>query len=207
MSGQRTPGRPAAARDTLLKLLAPVVQDCGADLEDVQVTPAGKRRLVRVVVDADGGIGLDTVALVSQRVSAALDESAEADSALGGAPYVLEVSSPGVDRPLTEPRHWRRARGRLVTAVLREGGEVTGRVLRADEDHVVLRVDGAAGEDGSGNERELALADVARGRVQVEFSRPGHDEPTTEDGVEIDAEADDDAADDDAADDDQNDEE
>lgn len=168
-SGQRGSGRPGAARETLLQLLAPVVRECGADLEDVQVTPAGKRRLVRVVVDADGGIGLDDVALVSQRVSAVLDESADADRALGGAPYVLEVSSPGVDRPLTEPRHWRRARGRLVTATLREGGEVTGRVLRVDDEHVVLAV-------GDAGERELALEELAKARVQVEFSRPDGDE-------------------------------
>ncbi|HEU4674915.1 MAG TPA: ribosome maturation factor RimP [Motilibacteraceae bacterium] len=173
-SGGRGPGRPAAARETLLQLLEPVVLECGADLEDVQVTPAGKRRLVRVVVDADGGIGLDAVALVSQRVSSVLDESADADRALGGSPYVLEVSSPGVDRPLTEPRHWRRAHGRLVTATLREGGEVTGRVLRADEEQVVLAVGDA------GAERALALAEVAKGRVQVEFSRPGADEVPAE---------------------------
>lgn len=187
MSGQRMSGRPAAARETLLQLLAPVVAGSGVDLEDVQVTPAGKRRLVRVVVDADGGIGLDTVALVSQQVSTALDASAEADAALGGAPYVLEVSSPGIDRPLTEARHWRRARGRLVTAALREGGEVTGRVLRADEGSVVL----AVGEPAA--ERELALADVAAGRVQVEFSRPGTD---ASDDHHAEGPADDDPADD-----------
>ncbi|MGN6243613.1 MAG: ribosome maturation factor RimP [Motilibacteraceae bacterium] len=198
-SGDGGPGRPAAARETLLQLLAPVVLECGADLEDVQVTPAGKRRLVRVVVDADGGIGLDAVALVSQRVSTVLDESADADRALGGAPYVLEVSSPGVDRPLTEPRHWRRARGRLVTATLREGGEVTGRVLRADEEHVVLAVGEAARDRGAGDGdghhgdggRELALADIAKARVQVEFSRPDAPGGPTDDlEAEADAELD-----------------
>jgi ribosome maturation factor RimP len=194
-SGQRGGGRPAAARETLLQLLEPVVLECGADIEDVRVTPAGKRRLVRVVVDADGGIGLDAVALVSQRVSSVLDESADADRALGGAPYVLEVSSPGVDRPLTEPRHWRRAVGRLVTVVLREGGEVTGRVLRADDEHVVLAV-GEGGRDGAG-ERELALADVAKARVQVEFSRADAPGPAGEVDVdESDVEPDGDDTDD-----------
>ena len=60
----------ASDRDALVGLLGPVVSDSGLDLEDVVVTPAGKRRLVRVVVDQDGGVGLDTVARVSTAVSA-----------------------------------------------------------------------------------------------------------------------------------------
>src|SRR3954454_13188105 len=106
------------AREQLLQLLGPVVAEAGYDLEDVTVTSAGRRSLVRVTVDADGGIDLDAVAVVSRIVSDALDADAEnpkSPRALAGA-YVLEVSSPGVDRPLTEPRHWRRAVGRLVTA-------------------------------------------------------------------------------------------
>lgn len=169
-------GRPAA-RETLLPLLLPVVEAAGADLEDVEVTPAGKRRLVRVVVDTDGGVSLDTVAAVSQAVSAALDESPEADAALGGAPYVLEVTSPGVDRPLVAARHWRRNVGRLVTAVLAQGGEVTGRVRSADEAQVVL--------DTEAGPATLPLADVVRGRVQVEFSRPGGGADVDEDEDEV----------------------
>ena len=96
---------------TLRALLAPVVEGLGLDLEDVEVTAAGRRRRVCVVVDRDGGIDLDAVADVSKSVSDVLDAS----DALGSAPYVLEVTSPGVDRPLTQPRHWRRARGRLVS--------------------------------------------------------------------------------------------
>src|SRR5687768_13691585 len=108
----RTEVARAADRDSLLHLLAPVVADHGLDLEDVVVTLAGKRRLLRVVVERDGGVGLDTVAQVSSAVSRSLDDS----DVMGGLPYVLEVTSPGVDRPLTDPRHWRRATGRLVTA-------------------------------------------------------------------------------------------
>ena len=100
---RRGPGH--QTRAALLRLLEPVVAEAGFDLEDVLVTPAGKRRQVRVIVDGDGGVSLDDVAVVSQRVSAALDDSA----AMGSGPYVLEVTSPGVDRPLTQPRHWRRA--------------------------------------------------------------------------------------------------
>ena len=146
-------------RDDLLRLLGPVVADRGLDLEDVQVTPAGRRRLLRVVVDRDGGVPLDSVATVSTAVSAALDES----DAMGGTPYVLEVTSPGVDRPLTEPRHWRRARSRLVSVPLAEGGSLTARVLDADDDGLLLDVDGV--------ERRFAWTDVGSGRVQVEFNR------------------------------------
>lgn len=159
----------AASRDVLIRLLAPVVADRGLDLEDVQVTPAGKRRMLRVVVDQDGGIDLDEVATLSTAVSAALDES----DAMGGTPYVLEVTSPGVDRPLTEPRHWRRVRSRLVEATLADGGTVTGRVQDVGDDGVVLHV--------AGKDRALRWDELARGRVQVEFNRPaGPDEEREE---------------------------
>jgi ribosome maturation factor RimP len=137
-------------------VVEPVVIAAGCDLEDVVVRRAGSRHLVQVVVDKDGGISLDDVADVSRVVSDALDAS----DAIAGA-YVLEVGSPGVDRPLTEPRHWRRNVGRLV-AVHRNGAPlVTGRVLAADETTLRLDVDGT--------ETELALADVTKGAVQVEF--------------------------------------
>jgi ribosome maturation factor RimP len=142
-------------------LLEPVVAQIGYELEDLRVEPAGRRRLVRVIVDADGGVSLDGVAEVNQAVSAALDKA----DLMGSAPYVLEVSSPGVDRPLTEPRHWRRATGRLVTVPLAEGGELTGRVAGADDEKVVIAVDG--------EERSFGYGQVGRGKVQVEFRRDG----------------------------------
>jgi ribosome maturation factor RimP len=155
----------AAVRARVLAAVEPAVAASGADLEELVVSSAGRRRLVRLVVDRDGGLPLDDVADLSRSVSDALDSS----DAMGGAPYVLEVTSPGVDRPLTEPRHWRRNTGRLVRAVLRDGGEHTGRVLRADDDAVVLEVGGV--------ECSLPLAGVARGEVQVEFNRSGAAEP------------------------------
>ena len=111
-------GREPPTARTSCDCSTPVVAERGLDLEDVQVTPAGKRRLLRVVVDQDGGVGLDSVATVSTAVAAALDDS----DVMGGSPYVLEVTSPGVDRPLTQPRHWRRARSRLVEATVAEDG-------------------------------------------------------------------------------------
>ena len=143
----------------LAGLLGPVVSAVDLDLEGVEVTPAGRRRLLRVVVDRDGGIDLDDIATASHAISAALDAS----DAMGAQPYVLEVSSPGVDRPLTAPRHWRRARGRLVRAVLAGGEVVLGRVADVGDGTAVLDVDGAP--------RELAYAAVSSARVQVEFGR------------------------------------
>lgn len=161
----------SALRQRLVELLGPVVGGTGHDLEDVSITPAGRRSVVRVVVDrqaAGGGITLDDVAEVSQVVSAALDALDEREPGLLGASYTLEVSSPGVRRPLVEPRHWRRSAGRLVTASRRDGGTLTGRVLDADDERVVLDVDG--------DRREVPLAELAHGVVQVEFARAGEDE-------------------------------
>ena len=104
------------ATPRVLALLEPVVSAAGFDLEDLTVSAAGKRSIVRVLVDKDGGVTLDDVADVSRLVSEALDVADEQDPTLLGTSYVLEVSSPGVDRPLTEPRHWRRNVGRLVSA-------------------------------------------------------------------------------------------
>lgn len=149
----------SSSRESLLRLLDPVVSELGLDLEDVVITPAGKRRLLRVVVDQDGGVELDVVARVSTAVSAALDE----DDTMGRSPYVLEVTSPGVDRPLTKPQHWRRNRGRLVQVVLVDGTPVLGRVVDATD--TGLHVDVA------GTRRQLPWDDVERGHVQVEFNR------------------------------------
>jgi ribosome maturation factor RimP len=154
----------AQAREHLLDLLGPLVSGAGYDLEDVAVSAAGRRSLVRVTVDADGGIDLDAVAVISRLVSDALDadsENPESPRALSGA-FVLEVSSPGVDRPVTEPRHWRRATGRVVTAQSK-GKTITGRVISVDDDGVTL--------DIQGQPRTIGWADLGRGKVQVEFNR------------------------------------
>ena len=145
----------------LTGLLSPVVHAAGADLEEVRVTGAGRRMLLRVVVDADGGVDLDTIALISREVSDVLDAGDE----FGDAPYTLEVTSPGVDRPLTQPRHWRRAAGRLVSvAVAGVPGRVEGRVAAVSGAGVTLDVDGSR--------REFGYDDLGPGRVQVEFGRP-----------------------------------
>lgn len=149
----------SAAATRLRSVIEPAVQAVGYDLEDVLVRQAGSRRLVQVVVDRDAGLTIDDVADVARTVSAVLD----ADDSLVSGAYVLEVSSPGVDRPLTEPRHWRRNVSRLVEARLADGSMVTGRIAAADDAGVQVEV---------GSEvRVLAYDDVALARVQVEFSR------------------------------------
>ncbi len=160
------PTRANAAALHLLEVLAPVVAATGYDLEDVTVTSAGRRSLVRVIVDGDGGVDLDAIAEVSRVVSDALDADSPGGPAFAG-PYVLEVTSPGVDRPLTEPRHWRRAIGRLVQVRVggSDGETVTGRVEAAEGSGVVVDVDGAT--------REIAWNELGAGKVQIEFNRGG----------------------------------
>ncbi len=152
----------AASRDRLRLVVEPVVTAAGYDLEDLSVSRAGRRHVVRVLVDAEGGVNLDAVAEVSRAISAALDAAEEAGGELLAGEYQLEVGSPGVDRPLTLPRHWRRNVGRLVTVTV-AGATVTGRVVGADDEGVVLDIDGA--------EQETGYADLGPGRVQIEFNR------------------------------------
>lgn len=151
-------------REALRPTVERAVSSVGFDLEEIDVRPAGRRSLVRVVVDTDAGVGLDDIARLSRRIAAELDEQ---DALLGG-PYTLEVTSPGVDRLLTAPRHWRRARSRQVAVRLTDDTEITGRVGAAGEDAVPLLVAGAV--------RELRYAEVLRASVVVEFKHPPADE-------------------------------
>jgi ribosome maturation factor RimP len=143
----------------LAELIEPVVAAAGMDLESVRMSVAGKRRLLRIVVDGDRGVSLDDAADVSREISAMLDEV----NALGEVPYTLEVSSPGVDRPLTEPRHWRRAVGRLVKVKVTGEPAVEGRILAADADGVTL--------DLAGGERRFGQGELGAGAIQIEFGR------------------------------------
>ena len=149
----------AVSKQRVREALLPVVQDAGFDLEDVNVTAAGRRSVVRVIVDRDGGVDLDAVAEISRVVSDVLD----ADDVTGNTPFTLEVTSPGVDRPLTEPRHWRRNVGRLVQTTV-AGATRTGRVVAADDSGVTLSADGV--------EQVVGYAELGAGKVQVEFNRP-----------------------------------
>ena len=193
MSASRGTQRPDPATSRLTGWIEPVVGAAGYDLEELVVTPAGRRTVVRVVVDRDQGVTLDDVAEVSRAVSDVLDRN---DDGMGRTPYVLEVTSPGVDRPLTEPRHWRRNAGRLVTVHVGPSGsphEVTGRITAVHDAGVTLAVE-VPGKPGAKKRpptpRDVPWAELGAGRVQVEFGRAEPSEP--DDGAE---DADDDGGD------------
>ncbi|MGW5049999.1 ribosome maturation factor RimP [Actinokineospora sp. NPDC004072] len=156
MANQRERG----TAESLEPVVAGAVAAAGFELEQLDVQQAGRRRLVKVVVDGDDGVGLDEVAEISRAVSAVLDEH---DAVLGG-PYTLEVTSPGIDRPLTRPRHWRRARLRLVKVTPHDGPAFTGRVGASGDDEVEMLVDGEL--------RTVRYAEVAKAVVEVEFKQP-----------------------------------
>jgi ribosome maturation factor RimP len=177
--GQHQPGqhRPRQAavggpvdEGSVADVIHPVIAAAGMDLESVRVSAAGRRRLLRVVVDSDQGVSLDDAAAISRKLSAVLD----AAPVMGDFPYTLEVSSPGVDRPLTDPRHWRRAVGRLVQVTAADVGPISGRVLAADADEVTL--------DVGGDRRRFGYAALGAGAVQVEFGRPQSELGATGDG-------------------------
>lgn len=131
----------------------------GLDIEAVEVTPAGKRRVLRIAVDQDGGVSMDDVAAAAREVNLVLDDS----DVMGQLPYTLEVTSRGVDRPLTAPRHWRRNADRLVKITLTDGSSMTGRVGDCGEETVIIEV--------SGVDKLVAYDTIARALVQIEFNR------------------------------------
>jgi ribosome maturation factor RimP len=153
-----------------MKVAGPVVRALGMDLESIKVTSAGRRRLLRIVVDSDHGVGLDDAAQVSRELSAKLDAS----DVMGDLPYTLEVSSPGVDRPLSQPRHWQRSLNRLVKVPLAgsPSDPVRGRVVEADATGVVL--------DINGTRRRFDYPALGAGVVQIEFDRPDEGPDTGE---------------------------
>ncbi|GGD17865.1 ribosome maturation factor RimP [Nocardioides daphniae] len=153
-----------ATRERVEAALLGPLGELGLDVEAVELSAAGKRRVLRVAVDKDGGVTLDDVAEATRAVDGVLEDS----DVMGEMPYLLEVTSRGVDRPLTLPRHWRRNAGRLVKVVLVEGGEVTGRIGASDDTTVTLDVDG--------HDHEVVYTDVAKALVQVEFNRKTKDE-------------------------------
>lgn len=138
----------------------PVLASRGVDLEDVSLTSVGRREVVTIVVDRDGGVDLDVIAEVSTEISGVLDQP---PSLFSGA-YVLEVTSPGVDRPLTEARHWRRAVGRLVTVERATAPTMTGRVIAATSTGATIAM-------ADGSEETVEFPEVSSARIEVEFDR------------------------------------
>src|ERR1700712_2886608 len=160
--------RAASAHQARLReVVESVVSRAGYDLEELTVVAAGRRRLLRVVIDSDLGVDLDDAAAVSRDISAELDGLEESGDPMGAAAYTLEVTSPGIGRPLTLPRHFRRARGRLLSITGTDGSVLVGRVLLAGDRTVDLLV----GRSGT-EPRTLDYEAIARAKVEVEFSAP-----------------------------------
>jgi ribosome maturation factor RimP len=179
---------PSPSAERLARLLSPAVAGAGLVVESVHLSTVGRRRLVRVVVDLPddeiGAADLDRVAEGSRLVGQFLDGLTGADEAefLGAGAYALEVTTPGVDRPLTERRHWLRARTRLVRVPLVGGGEAAGRLVDVGDAGIVLE----SGPD----RREIAWADLGKGRIEVEFRKVTDlDEDDPDDGDETEPDA------------------
>lgn len=201
--------RPHAGQEQALRdQLAPVVATLGLVLDDVVVSAAGARRMVRVVVDLPDDqttpVSMTAVSEAAHAVSTALDEA----DPMGESPYTLEVTSPGVERPLTQPRHLRRNIGRTIVLTLTDASTVTGRLLSmSDGGALELLLPGAKKGMPATKKRVLAAADVVSGVVQVEFTHaPGHepvdeldDDHDDDDENWVDGDADDPDATDDAA--------
>lgn len=146
-----------AIKDQIADLVAPVLHEAGFYLEDINVATPGKHRIITIIVDGDSSLNLDQVTSATRLVSDLLD-SAEF---LGDTPFTLEVTSPGVDRPLTLPRHWRKNIDRKVRIVFMDGKDATGRVVSADDKSVRL----------SEPDATYALDTIKRATVEIEFSK------------------------------------
>jgi len=146
--------------------ISPAINEAGFFLEDVHIAFPGNRRVVTVVVDGIVNLNLDEVTTVTKEISAILDQA----EFMGQTPFTLEVSSPGVDRPLVLPRHWNKNMDRLVRSVMVNGEVVTGRVNAVHEESVCVIVEGK-----NPHKIELPFVEIKRAQVEIEFNRKGDD--------------------------------
>jgi len=152
-----------ALKDQISELVTPAVSDLGFYLEDVHVATPGSHRIVTCIVDGDASLNLDQVTSVSRVISELLDQAAF----MGETPFTLEVTSPGVDRPLTQPRHFTKNVDRLLKIIKLDGSEVTGRILSNTDKDVTLTVT----VKKETIEQSVSLADIKRAVVEIEFNR------------------------------------
>jgi ribosome maturation factor RimP len=144
-----------ALKDQIFELVSPLVEKAGLVLEDVQVQTPGKNRFVTIMVDSETGLNLDQVTDISRLVGEAMDLA----PFMGETPYTLEVTTPGVDRPLTAPRHFRKNVDRLVKITKNDSTQVKGRIISADENLVTL-------DNGS-----VDYSEIKRAIIEIEFNR------------------------------------
>ncbi|MEX3655764.1 MULTISPECIES: ribosome maturation factor RimP [Mycolicibacterium] len=151
----------------VVELLEGEFARAGYEIDDVVINASTRPPRITVIADGDEGLDLDSLAALSRTASELLDQLAQGDT-----PYVLDVTSPGVDRPLTQAKHFRRARGRKAELALNDGSVFTARL--GETDGTVLKVVVPEGRELA--VREIALADIAKAVVQVEFSPPNRRE-------------------------------
>ena len=144
-----------ALKDQIFELVAPLVEKAGLVLEDVQVQTPGKNRFVTIMVDSETGLNLDQVTDISRSVSETMDKA----PFMGDTPYTLEVTTPGVDRPLTAPRHFRKNVDRLVKITKNDGTQIKGRIGSADDEAVTL------------DKATINYSEIKRAIIEIEFNR------------------------------------
>ncbi|MEU1428562.1 ribosome maturation factor RimP [Nocardia sp. NPDC005746] len=165
---------PMPTEERVSQLVAELVERRGFDLEGVAISAAGPASKVKVTVDSDGSPDLDAVAELSSEISQTLDDAGD----FGETPYLLEITTPGIDRPLTTPRHWQRAQGRKVKITLAPGAESPEEKGKSTFEARVGVLSGADIALVLGGKRKphrvtVPLADIRSAVVQVEFNPPG----------------------------------
>lgn len=156
-----------ALKDQISEFLSPALHKAGYFLEDINVVSPGQHRIVTVIVDGESALNLDQVTVASKLVSELLDEA----PFMGETPFTLEVTSPGIDRPLTLPRHFAKNADRLLKVTKTDGEVVTGRILSNTEVDVTLTVT----EKKDVKQVTITLADIKRAQVEIEFNRKDGD--------------------------------
>ncbi len=152
-----------ALKDQISELITPALQQAGYFLEDVNLVTPGNHRIVTVIVDGETSLNLDQVTVASKLVSELMDEA----PFMGETPFTLEVTSPGIDRPLTLPRHFAKNISRLLKVTKTDGVVVTGRITSNNDDSVTLSVV----EKRESKEVVVALSEIKRAVVEIEFNR------------------------------------
>jgi ribosome maturation factor RimP len=152
-----------ALKDQITELISPALQQAGYFLEEVNLVTPGQHRIVTVIVDGESALNLDQVTVASKLVSELMDEA----TFMGETPFTLEVTSPGIDRPLTLPRHFSKNVTRLLKITKTDGVVVTGRITSNTDSDVTL----AVAEKKESKEVVVALADIKRAVVEIEFNR------------------------------------
>ena len=156
-----------AITDQISQLVTPAVEAQGFFLEEVQLVSPGKHRIVTCIVDGETSLNMDQVTSVSRAISELLDEA----PFMGETPFTLEVTSPGVDRPLTKPRHFAKNHDRLLKVVKLDGDVVIGRIAANSENEVTLTVT----DKKEVKDVVVAFSDIKRATVEIEFNRKDGD--------------------------------